>query len=185
MSDALPRRVQQEKLTAAERLIHDAVGEVNAMGADLRLTDAETLLTRARNLVADFVDGVTPQRDSVIGPRIATAIHELVDSALNSAACGVPDAGLDELAMQVRWMLINCDRINPWPESPHFSDTWMSNVRFSKLRRLKHVLGLCHHAGCWRRGKVTNESWSRGWCRMCHAHSLETALKHDGNISNG
>ena len=54
----IPRRICIDKLTAAELAIVDAVRAVEAAGADLRLTHAVIKLGEARNLVADFVDGV-------------------------------------------------------------------------------------------------------------------------------
>lgn len=54
----LPRRVQLDKFTPAERAIHDAASMVEDLPADVRLTEAVILLGRARDHVADFVDGV-------------------------------------------------------------------------------------------------------------------------------
>lgn len=42
--------------TATEKAIYAAMREVERMGADVRLTEAVTLLDAARNKVADFVD---------------------------------------------------------------------------------------------------------------------------------
>lgn len=61
MSD-FPRRVQIQKFCPAETSIYNAMGEVEKMAADERLTWAQILLQRARDLVADFIDGV-PLRD--------------------------------------------------------------------------------------------------------------------------
>lgn len=54
----IPRRACLDKLTPAERAIAFAAQEVEAAGADIRLTHAVIKLQEARNLVADFVDGV-------------------------------------------------------------------------------------------------------------------------------
>lgn len=54
----IPRRIQLERMTPAERAIHDAVQVVEAAGCDVRLTKAVILLQKARDMVADFVDGV-------------------------------------------------------------------------------------------------------------------------------
>lgn len=51
-----PRRNMLNEMTPAERAIYDAVQEVEKIGADVRLTEAVVLLTKARELVADFVD---------------------------------------------------------------------------------------------------------------------------------
>lgn len=57
MSD-FPRRIQMQQWVPAERMISDAMHQVESMGADLRLTDAVDLLGKAKDRVADFVDGV-------------------------------------------------------------------------------------------------------------------------------
>ncbi len=53
-----PRRIRLDLFTPAERAIYDAVQAVEALPPDERLTNAVILLGRARDLVADFVDGV-------------------------------------------------------------------------------------------------------------------------------
>ena len=61
----IPRRNQINRWTAAERAIAAAVNEVEAAGADVRLTDAVVLLGEARQAVADYVDGVARRRGGV------------------------------------------------------------------------------------------------------------------------
>lgn len=58
----IPRRAQMEQWTSAEKAIYDACLAVEAMPADVRLTDAVTLLGAAKDSVADFVDGVETRR---------------------------------------------------------------------------------------------------------------------------
>lgn len=53
-----PRRICLDKLTPAELAIVNAVEAVEAAGADVRLTKAVVALQKARDHVADFVDGV-------------------------------------------------------------------------------------------------------------------------------
>lgn len=55
-----PRRSRMDQFSPAEKAIWDAAQAVEAMPADVRLTNAVVLLGRAREYVADFVDGVTP-----------------------------------------------------------------------------------------------------------------------------
>lgn len=55
MSDTL-RRIQIEKMTAAELAIRNAILEVEKVGAHRWLTDAVIALGRAQSLVADYVD---------------------------------------------------------------------------------------------------------------------------------
>ena len=52
------RRAQMWQWCCAEILIHQSMQEVEKMGADERLTKAITLLSDAKNAVADFVDQV-------------------------------------------------------------------------------------------------------------------------------
>lgn len=58
----IPRRSQLDKFTPAERAIYDATQAVEQLPPDVRLTEAVVLLGRARELVADFVDGVEPKQ---------------------------------------------------------------------------------------------------------------------------
>lgn len=58
----IPRRIRFDQLIPAERAIYDAVQAVEAVGADVRLTDAVILLQAARDSVADYVDGISTRR---------------------------------------------------------------------------------------------------------------------------
>lgn len=51
-----PRRNMINEMTPAELSIRNAVLEVEKIGADVKLTEAIVLLTKARELVADYVD---------------------------------------------------------------------------------------------------------------------------------
>lgn len=53
-----PRRISMDKWTPAERAIYDATQVVEQAGAHPLLTDAVILLGKAREKVADYVDGV-------------------------------------------------------------------------------------------------------------------------------
>ena len=55
-----PRRIRMDLWTPAERAIYDAIQAVEEAGADERLTDAVILLGRAKDRVADYVDGIVP-----------------------------------------------------------------------------------------------------------------------------
>lgn len=61
MSYEPPRRVRIDLFTPAERAIWDAMQAVESAGCDVRLTRAVIKLQEARDLVADFVDGVPPK----------------------------------------------------------------------------------------------------------------------------
>lgn len=56
--DNIPRRIQMEKMCQAELVIIQAKQEIEKMPADVRLTDAQVLLSRAQSKVADFVDNI-------------------------------------------------------------------------------------------------------------------------------
>lgn len=58
----IPRRARMDQWTVAERAIYDALQAVEAMPADVRLTDAVVLLEAAKDSVADFVDSRTVRR---------------------------------------------------------------------------------------------------------------------------
>jgi hypothetical protein len=64
MSNDIPRRARIDKFVPAEKAIYDAVAAVEALPPDPRLTDAVILLQRARDVVADFVDGIDTKRYS-------------------------------------------------------------------------------------------------------------------------
>lgn len=56
----IPRRNKLYECTPAELAIYNAMVEVEKMDADVRLTDAVIKLQEAKELVADYVDGVNP-----------------------------------------------------------------------------------------------------------------------------
>jgi hypothetical protein len=78
----VPRRIQMLLWCEAEHKIQQAVDAVEVMGADVRLTDAVVLLAKARERVADFVDGVPAAE----GPRAPSDTTE----AAECPTCGAP-----------------------------------------------------------------------------------------------
>ena len=54
----IPRRIRIDKMCRAELAIRDAIMAVEDMEADVRLTEAVVLLSKAKDKVADFVDKV-------------------------------------------------------------------------------------------------------------------------------
>ena len=52
----IPRRIDINRYVPAETAIREAILRVEAMPADVRLTDAVVLLSRAKDKVADFID---------------------------------------------------------------------------------------------------------------------------------
>lgn len=57
------RRADTDRYVKAETAIREAMLAVESMPADERLTDAVMYLSRAKDAVADFVDGV-PRRNA-------------------------------------------------------------------------------------------------------------------------
>lgn len=56
MENEIPRRNRLDLNTPAEKAIYDAMQEVEKLPADVKLTEAITLLAKAKDLVSDFVD---------------------------------------------------------------------------------------------------------------------------------
>lgn len=56
MENEIPRRNRLDLNVPAEKAIYDAMQEVEKLPADVRLTEAVTLLAKAKDLVSDFVD---------------------------------------------------------------------------------------------------------------------------------
>lgn len=52
----IPRRNRLDLNTQTELAIYNAMQEVEKMPADVKLTEAVTLLAKAKDLVSDFVD---------------------------------------------------------------------------------------------------------------------------------
>ncbi|SDZ90443.1 hypothetical protein SAMN05443667_101235 [Flavobacterium gillisiae] len=51
-----PRRNRLDLNTPAEKAIHDAIQEVEKVGADPKLTDIVIMLGKAKDLLSDFID---------------------------------------------------------------------------------------------------------------------------------
>jgi hypothetical protein len=54
----IPRRCRMDLMNSAELAILNAMREVENMPADVRLTNAVNFLSKAKDSVADFIDGV-------------------------------------------------------------------------------------------------------------------------------
>jgi hypothetical protein len=52
----IPRRSQLQKMVPAEKLIFEAIQEIEKMGANVLLSDAQLLLSQAKDKVSDFVE---------------------------------------------------------------------------------------------------------------------------------
>ena len=58
--NTIPRRSRLDLNEPAELAIYEAMLAVEKMPGDVRLTHAVIKLQEAKNLVADFIDGVNP-----------------------------------------------------------------------------------------------------------------------------
>lgn len=56
MENTITRRARIDLFVPAEKAIYDAIQIIENMGADVQLTDAQTLLAQAKEKVADYVD---------------------------------------------------------------------------------------------------------------------------------
>ena len=52
----IPRRNYLDLQEPAESAIYNAMTEIEAIGADVKLTEAITLLQKAKELVSDYID---------------------------------------------------------------------------------------------------------------------------------
>lgn len=75
MTDDIPRRSRLDKMTPAENAIYNAMCVVEQAGCDVRLTEAVMWLQKARDRVADFVDGV----NSSSSYRVSVTTQETLD----------------------------------------------------------------------------------------------------------
>jgi hypothetical protein len=70
MENETPRRNRLDLNTPAEKAIYDAVQEVEKVGADPKLTDVVLLLSKAKDLLSDYVDGKQTEQKQVSDYRI-------------------------------------------------------------------------------------------------------------------
>ena len=80
----IPRRICVDQYVDAETKIRDAIIAIEYMAADVRLTNAQGLLSQAQGLVADFVEGV-PLKVAPPAPAAPPAIGQdpVADYALD------------------------------------------------------------------------------------------------------
>ena len=101
-----PRRLRRDLWTPCEYAIALAIGMVEGAGTDPRLTDAVILLGRAKDRVADYVDGIVPgsmvfghKGDKMSEERERAEANELREY-LRLPGGGVSTRALVALAMQ-------------------------------------------------------------------------------------
>lgn len=72
------RRACLWKFVPAEKAIYDAVEIIESMGADPLLTEAQCLLMKAQQKVADYIDNVLPpKQNNPFNPPIMSVFEEL------------------------------------------------------------------------------------------------------------
>jgi len=59
MGTEIPRRNRLDLNTTAELAIHNAIQEIEKEGCDVRLTEAVTLMQKAKDLVSDYTDEIS------------------------------------------------------------------------------------------------------------------------------
>lgn len=94
--DEPARRICVDRLTPAELAIRAAVEAVEALPGDVRLTDAVALLGKARESVADYVDGVPrteteEERDERLVRETAAALADEIQSEAGNGPHGQPE----------------------------------------------------------------------------------------------
>jgi hypothetical protein len=98
----IPRRNRLDLNSPAEKLIYEAMVEVEELGADKRLTDAVTLLSQAKNLIADFIEAID-QPSSQSSPLPVSEDFELSEKALKQLRLEI-DHILDSGANHIRFI---------------------------------------------------------------------------------
>jgi hypothetical protein len=71
MKNEIPRRNRLDLSTPAELAIYNAMEEVEKAGADKRLTDALNLLAQAKNLIADYIEGIEVSQSTPMGNEVS------------------------------------------------------------------------------------------------------------------
>lgn len=56
-NETFSRRNRMDLMKPAEKMIQEAVWEIEKLGASDKLTEAVTLMSKAKELVSDFIDG--------------------------------------------------------------------------------------------------------------------------------
>lgn len=65
MENKIPRRAIMPDWCKAEKAIYDAMQEVEKLSADIRLTQAVTLLSQAKDKVSDYIDELNELADTI------------------------------------------------------------------------------------------------------------------------
>jgi len=60
--DHIPRRNDLRRMTNVEQQMLTLLAQIEMLGCDVRLTDAVSLLSAARDSVADYIDGINLRR---------------------------------------------------------------------------------------------------------------------------
>ena len=98
-----PRRNQLDKCTPAELAIYKAMEEVEKAGASAGLTGAIIKLQEAKELVADFVDGVT----AVVSQVTAVNKFKICPPSLSMADIVIEGDCISAPMQNGEWVIIN------------------------------------------------------------------------------
>ena len=120
----IPRRVRVDQWTPAEHAIDAAVLAVEKAGADVRLTDAVTLLYEARQAVADYVDQQARRRlvrvtDGLEWPSLPPVRAQEPTDRSRCAGCGETTGDISGVC-ETCWMIGPPKKaaLPPVPETP-------------------------------------------------------------------
>ncbi len=69
-NDTYSRRNRLDLMEPSEKIIYEAIQEIEKIGADVRLTDAINMLSGAKELVSDFIDKKQTEEKYVINKNI-------------------------------------------------------------------------------------------------------------------
>jgi len=64
MGTDIPRRNRLDLNSPSELAIHGAIQEVEKEGCDVRLTEAVTLMQKAKDLVSDYIDEISNDKQN-------------------------------------------------------------------------------------------------------------------------
>jgi hypothetical protein len=119
----IPRRNRLDLNTPAELAIHNAMAEVEKAGADVRLTDAINLLSKAKELVADFVDAKTAPQEEIM-PTFEQELKVLINRHSKEVDSCTSDYILAEY-------LNNC--LATFNKAVIEREKWYGNIKFKNL----------------------------------------------------
>lgn len=110
----IPRRCRIDLMSPAELAIREAMGAVEDMAADVRLTDAVILLGAAKDSVADYIDNIGPVRRLV---RFESDAPER-ETRPDDIGLSIDMLDVDRLREWARLLLVHGADISHWGSVP-------------------------------------------------------------------